>query len=327
MAMHGATDEIARQVKIALEAADLSAFSHLLDPDVRWGVPDDPAPACQSRKQVLAWYQRGRDAGVRAHVSETVVIGDRIVVGLKVRNQTTSPLDDDADRWQVLTVKDGMVTEIAGFETRAKAFDRAHSGSHVGEPTGSERWHEPFHPIADDVIALRLPESLDADALYSYVLEEGGLEGAWVPLSAGASRKGCQALVDDWLSGWQNRRSFHAPALVIVDAEHSQLVGCVGLGSRDDRIVELTYGIAPWHRNRGYATRAARLAALWLLDEDLARTVELIIGKDHKESQRVATAAGFVQTGSVRSHVAATGETFQDVRYVFHGLPEPGFSL
>ena len=70
-----AMEDIAQQVRIALEAADLSAFSDLLDPDVHWGAPDARRPSCKNRDQVLAWYQRGRESGVRARVSEVGVFG------------------------------------------------------------------------------------------------------------------------------------------------------------------------------------------------------------------------------------------------------------
>ena len=68
------TEWLAGQVWQAMEAGDLEAYADLLDPGVRWGAPGDPAPPCQSRAQVLAWYQRAatrhprqgdRDAGVR----------------------------------------------------------------------------------------------------------------------------------------------------------------------------------------------------------------------------------------------------------------------
>ena len=70
-------ERVAEQVRSALETADLSAFSELLDPDVRWGAPGDPSPACMDRAQVLSWYQRGLDAGVRARVAEIAVLDDR----------------------------------------------------------------------------------------------------------------------------------------------------------------------------------------------------------------------------------------------------------
>jgi ketosteroid isomerase-like protein len=125
-----AVENVAKQVKIALEAADLSAFSDLLDPDVHWGAPDDPSPSCQNRNQVLAWYQRGRDAGVRAQVREVEVRGDRILVGLQVNGRPTADEQGgSAERWQVLTVRDGRVVDIVGFDDRDEAVARTTSVS------------------------------------------------------------------------------------------------------------------------------------------------------------------------------------------------------
>jgi ketosteroid isomerase-like protein len=119
-------EDIAGLVRSALEDGDLRSFADLLDPRVTWGAPDDPSPACQSRRQVLAWYERGRDAGVRARVTEVVVRGDRIVVGLAVSGNRAA--DGDAPenaRWQVLTVRQGRVVDIVGFEERDVALARA----------------------------------------------------------------------------------------------------------------------------------------------------------------------------------------------------------
>ena len=49
-------------------------------PDVRWGASDDSQPGCQNRDQVLACYRRGRDAGVRASVTEVTVADDKVLV-------------------------------------------------------------------------------------------------------------------------------------------------------------------------------------------------------------------------------------------------------
>jgi ketosteroid isomerase-like protein len=121
-----AAERIARQISAALEAADLSAFSDLLDPHVHWGAPGDPSPACQNRDQVMSWYQRGKQEGVRARVSETVVSGDRILVGLRVAGGPASEHSaDEAERWQVLTVRGGRVVDIVGFDDRGEAAARA----------------------------------------------------------------------------------------------------------------------------------------------------------------------------------------------------------
>ena len=122
---------LADQVAAALEAADLSAYRELLHPDVRWGAPDAKRPSCRNRDQVLAWYQRGRESGVRASVTEVVILGDRLLVGLNVRGGQG---DDEGGvpRWQVLTVSDGRVVDIVGFDDRAEAVARAEAAARAG---------------------------------------------------------------------------------------------------------------------------------------------------------------------------------------------------
>jgi ketosteroid isomerase-like protein len=107
---------------VALEHADLAGYRELLDPGVTWGAPDDPQPGCKNRDQVLAWYRRGRARGVRARVTETEVGVDRILVGLEVGLEG----GDDAPvrRWQVLTVRNGRIVDIRGFENRETALAR-----------------------------------------------------------------------------------------------------------------------------------------------------------------------------------------------------------
>lgn len=109
-------------MRIALESADLSFFAELLDPDVHWGPPGDASPPCRNREQVIAWYERGRAAGTRAHVSEVELLGNQILVGLVVTgNEVSRERGDGAERWQLLTVRDGRVTDIVAFERRTEA--------------------------------------------------------------------------------------------------------------------------------------------------------------------------------------------------------------
>jgi ketosteroid isomerase-like protein len=118
--------DIASRVRAALESADLARFRDLLDPSATWGPPDDPASGCHNRDEVLAWYQRARDEGVRATVTEVTVGAGTLLVGLNV---TGSPAAADqggeAERWQVLTLRGGRVTDIRGFDDRDEAAARA----------------------------------------------------------------------------------------------------------------------------------------------------------------------------------------------------------
>jgi RimJ/RimL family protein N-acetyltransferase/ketosteroid isomerase-like protein len=305
---------IAQQVGQALAAADLSAYAELLHPDVHWGAPDDPAPSCQSRGQVLAWYQRGRDAGTRARVVETVAAGDKILVGLKVALAGATE-EGEQDRWQVLTIRDGRVADIRGYDFRAEAAASAGLAPEPAEPRPAS-WVAPAEPLADEEIELRLPVPADAATLRDYASESAGLDGTWVPLAAAASLASCEALIADWLGGWQHVASQHGPAFAIQRAGQAALIGQVWLADRGARVVELGYGVAPGYRDRGYAARAARLGARWLLDTGQADVVELRISQDNIASQRAAAAAGFTLTGTVRTHVAATGQTYDDLRFV-----------
>ena len=119
-------DEIAKRVRKALASEDLSAFSELLDPDVTWGAPGARNPSCKNRNQVLAWYQRGRGAGVRGSVFDVEVMGDQLLVSLSVRG-TGNARDRGgaALRFQVLTVRDGRIVDIVGFDDKPAALSHA----------------------------------------------------------------------------------------------------------------------------------------------------------------------------------------------------------
>ncbi len=115
-------ERIAGQISAALQSADLIGYRELLDPDVTWGAPGDTESGCRNRDQVLTWYRRGRAKGIRADVTEAGVYGDKILVGLRVvDHRSPSDAGDPAGRWQVLTIRDGLVKDIRGFEDRATA--------------------------------------------------------------------------------------------------------------------------------------------------------------------------------------------------------------
>lgn len=118
-------EQLARDVQAALQTADVTGYRELLDPDVTWGAPDDTQSGCRNRDRVLAWYRRGKSKGVRANVIETVVHNDKILVGLaNLDAQSSSDSGTQAQRWQILTVRDGLIVDIRGFEERAPAVSR-----------------------------------------------------------------------------------------------------------------------------------------------------------------------------------------------------------
>ena len=121
--MADSESQLVAAIRRALDAADLDAFGELVDPRVTWGAPGDPAPPCRNRRQVLQWYQRGRAAGRQARVIDITTHGDKILVALAVTDTTAGAAE--ADRWQVLTVADGKIRDIRGYDRRDLAVAAA----------------------------------------------------------------------------------------------------------------------------------------------------------------------------------------------------------
>jgi ketosteroid isomerase-like protein len=116
-------DEVAALVRQALLREDVRAFGELLDPDVTWGAPGARNPSCKNRDQVLAWYQRGRDAGVRGSVLDVAILGDRLLVSMSLRGtEAARERGGAALRFQVLTVRNGRIVDIVGFDDKAEAL-------------------------------------------------------------------------------------------------------------------------------------------------------------------------------------------------------------
>ena len=111
---------IAESVRTALDAEDLDAFADLLDPRVTWGAPGDPSPPCQNRNQVLAWYRQGKADGRHARVLDVTTHGDKVLVTMKVSDGQPHA-SHEHDRWQVLTVANGRVVDIRGYDDRDDA--------------------------------------------------------------------------------------------------------------------------------------------------------------------------------------------------------------
>jgi RimJ/RimL family protein N-acetyltransferase len=174
----------------------------------------------------------------------------------------------------------------------------------------------PSTPISDGVVTLRLPVAEDVARLASYALEEALLEGIWV--SGGGPRAAdplvwATELLDEFNAGWTPQGGIHGGALVIDAAQ--PFVGLVYFGPVAPGVVELSYGIAPPYRGHGIATRAARLAADWALNQGGFSQVELRIPESHAASRRVAEKAGFRFEGRFETFIEATGVTAIDLLY------------
>ncbi|HET9731183.1 MAG TPA: nuclear transport factor 2 family protein [Acidimicrobiales bacterium] len=114
--------ELAGTVRSAMENADLETFLSLCADNVHWGAPGDSEGGCQNRRQVRSWYEAALGRGMRATVIEVVAGQDSLLVGLAVSGSPTAEERlGPAERWQVLTIHDGRITNICGFDDRAEA--------------------------------------------------------------------------------------------------------------------------------------------------------------------------------------------------------------
>jgi len=169
----------------------------------------------------------------------------------------------------------------------------------------------PAQPLSDAGIVVRLPRDRDLDALVRYGDDADVRETIWVPIPTPCSQAQAAERLAEFGEGWQQENRF-GPALIVADAHTGAMTGIVFLRPRKRESVELSYGVAAAHRNRGIATAAVSLVARWCLDELAAARVELRIGRPNLASQRVAAKAGFTQEGVVRSYVRSTGEAYDD---------------
>jgi ketosteroid isomerase-like protein len=118
--------ELADLVRAALTEGDIDSYQHLLAPDAHWAAAEEPEWGCHNRNQILAWYKAARDEGMRAVVNEVVPGADSLLVGVTVRGRgATDEAGESVSRWQVMTVSDGHITNVWGFDNRAEAAERA----------------------------------------------------------------------------------------------------------------------------------------------------------------------------------------------------------
>lgn len=96
-------------------------------------------------------------------------------------------------------------------------------------------------------------------------------------------------------------------AFAISDARSGELVGCCGVDdwTKED-VAQVGYWIAAGARRRGYASRAAVLLTRWLFELGAARVFMTIVA-GNEGSVAVASRAGFVYEGTMRSHAVWEG--------------------
>ena len=112
---------LAQRVSNAWASADLDAIRDLLAANATWGAPEQAVPSCRNRSHVLKWYEAATGAGERATIYESTAYANAIVIGLNVSGISHAEGDESQVRWQALSVRDGLISEIRGYESRDEA--------------------------------------------------------------------------------------------------------------------------------------------------------------------------------------------------------------
>ena len=160
------------------------------------------------------------------------------------------------------------------------------------------RTGDTFTPLSDGVITLR--EFVDDDATW---LAEASADPeiprfTMVPIGITAAE------YLDWI---QRGREITDPGrgrrLLIADAKTGAPLGSAGIGEVRPEVqtAEVFYWVAAPARRRGVATRTVRLLAQWSFTVLGLARLELFTQVDNVASQAVATSAGFVREGILRS--------------------------
>ena len=146
----------------------------------------------------------------------------------------------------------------------------------------------PDPPLGDGVVQLRPWQDRDAPSLVRAWSDPQVARWTGVPTdtSLPAARR--------WISGDAHRRALGLALDLVIDMD-GEVVGEVGLADIDVAAgtAEIGWWVAPDHRGRGLAARAARLLASWAVGELCVAAVVARCHPDNPVSAGVARSAGF----------------------------------
>ena len=140
MALACQTDRVAdsetliRETWDALSQGDFDVLAAALAPDARWRAVEDGPWNCENRAAILDVMATQRAAGHGTGTIEEVLdVGERTVVAFRPDHHDPAswPLEDGI-RYVVLTLRDGLITEMKGCATRAAALAYAETPTPEG---------------------------------------------------------------------------------------------------------------------------------------------------------------------------------------------------
>ena len=166
-------------------------------------------------------------------------------------------------------------------------------------------------PLEDGTVRLRLAAERDIpEILIAYQDDPDLCERLGESRPPSGAELGRMAEGADW-----ERQGGRRVALTILERGSDACRGRITVHDIDwERAsAELDIWVAPQYRGRGFAPRALKASASWLLESCGLRRVELLTETDNQPMMAAARAAGFVNEGVRHIYIGDRGENVEEV--------------
>jgi RimJ/RimL family protein N-acetyltransferase len=178
--------------------------------------------------------------------------------------------------------------------------------------------------LTTERLLLRPPKRTDAAALHQAIAETLPELSRWLPWARpGHGRLDTRRYLRGARLGWARRSAFE---FVVEELESETLVGIASVHRIDwtRSCAGLGYWMRTTYQRRGYATEAARAAALWAFRHLELHRLELHIALANAASHRVAQRLAARREGIARDAERVGGRYLDHVQYALLGSdPEP----
>lgn len=114
-------------------SGDLGPLRDALAPDAQWFNVSEGEWDCHDRDTILRVMQGNMARGISGSIEDVAQFGTRIAVGFRPEGRAPSRRLDDGRIYVVVTVSDGVITELKACESRASAVAYAETGQRPGQ--------------------------------------------------------------------------------------------------------------------------------------------------------------------------------------------------
>jgi RimJ/RimL family protein N-acetyltransferase len=163
--------------------------------------------------------------------------------------------------------------------------------------------------LTDGVVTLRAHRLSDVEDAYEQCIDPLTQEFTTVPVPY--TREDARTFIlETRPAGWREETRFGFAVEAVDDSGVARFAGSVGLDVREAGAAELGFGLHPWARGRGIASRACTLILDWGFGDRHLSVVHWRANVGNWASRRVAWALGFTFHGEIRKLLAKRGNLY-----------------